>query len=369
MLPFGRMLEYGNKKEVLSIKKVQVGGTSLAILTSTGKLYMRGTNNSGQFGIGVPGDATIRDWTLCLEDVDNFWTDTAMSIVRKTDGTLWCSGSLRFQNSNGSNTLWTPIPSAWLLNTGGKTGLDIKDIRFTFYDSLVLFNDGTLYGSGFNVSTAIPGGGGSRLGKITSNGVNTFSTIACGQTFTMALGTDGYWYRAGSNSNGQFGTGNTSNLSVFTMYSGLGTLTDCTGGYNTSHVTNSSSIWGCGEQTGNSAMTGVTSGNQLALKNVVMFGAGNTEYGSFKFFPVSVGRTYTFQTFFNTSVGIFSANTSGFYQVTNMSIDDKDLICVGGKNNIAFVYDGVLYGAGDNKIMNGGTSGNYLAPVPIPLPN
>lgn len=51
MLPFGRMLEYGNIKPVGEVKKISAGIRHLMVLRSTGDLYSTGLNTLGQGGM------------------------------------------------------------------------------------------------------------------------------------------------------------------------------------------------------------------------------------------------------------------------------------------------------------------------------
>lgn len=356
MIPFARILEYGNKAPAAaSYIKVQTTENALVLLRDDGKLYARGINNYGQFGLGVPADSTIYGWTEIATEVENVWISTSTIIIRKVDGSLMYSGSMRFLYNNGTVTRWTQIPSSWF---NGIISTDISDIQFTFYDALVLLNNGSLYGSGFNTAGEITGGGASyNLRKCTSNGVQTFTKISCGQQFSVALGTDGYWYRSGSNNRGQLGTGNTGNLSTFTMYNNLGLITDITSGYESSMIVNPSNnaIFGCGSQVNNQLNLGATSGTQLVFKNAITL----TINGGFKLFVPQLDGAYAMRRYMVFGDGIYSTSSTGLVQVSSDVVLDPNFICSGGTANLVYMVNGLLYGAGKNNVMNGGSSGDY----------
>lgn len=92
MLPFVRMLEYGNTIPVLDVKKIEpYHNTGFIALDKNGKLYAKGSQQYGQFGTG--NTTPLTKPTLIATDVSNFWAGIMTVIIQKNDGTFWVSGA------------------------------------------------------------------------------------------------------------------------------------------------------------------------------------------------------------------------------------------------------------------------------------
>ena len=93
MLPFGRMLQYGNTREQKKIKQFDTSYGSMYLLYSNGELYGRGRNGAYQIGNGT--NTTVQDWFLMATDVAEFhiayYTDSPC-LIKKNDGSYWLSG-------------------------------------------------------------------------------------------------------------------------------------------------------------------------------------------------------------------------------------------------------------------------------------
>lgn len=194
MLPFVRMLEYGNVVKKVSIVDIQVSRSHCLVLDSEGNLWGRGTNinnvlnstglsNTGTFILVQTGVSKMfcgYAMTLYVKDAKLYrlGSTTSWDAGAKTDpfevpitfdaslikkiqcisntsiAVLMNDGSLYFKGAgtngrfgNGS----AGVLSAWTLST--KT--DIKDMYHTFVSSegssgytILLLNDGTVWGAG-----------------------------------------------------------------------------------------------------------------------------------------------------------------------------------------------------------------------------
>lgn len=215
MLPFSIMNQYGNKVVQKEIKKVDTGGSSIALLYSTGKLYMRGTNNRGNLGTGNADNLT--SWAVVQEDVVDVACGTSNTLIRKNDGTIWCAGWGYMMNlGNTSNNSFVNITSLFGVHAG-----NIKEIQLGLYSILFLTYDNTLYGMGYNY-----------YGELGSPSLMSYRgpTLIASNVLKMRISANqsGYinsssvFYRAGQNgSTYNLGTGTTTNITTFTPYTGV----------------------------------------------------------------------------------------------------------------------------------------------------
>ncbi|HBC8455130.1 Uncharacterised protein [Escherichia coli] len=84
MLPFARMMNYGNIVPVpLQIKKIIPTDTEVVVLYTDGQLYARGSNSYGKFGRG--NNNAVRSWTLIRENVKDCWMTQGTLLVQDND--------------------------------------------------------------------------------------------------------------------------------------------------------------------------------------------------------------------------------------------------------------------------------------------
>lgn len=104
MLPFGRILHYGNiAPEPVKIKKVLICGQSSFALDSTGKLYSTGANNNGQLGIG--NKITQTSWVLASTGVDDVYgSQNTNTIIARKGNAIYTSGLNTFYTGNDTGT-------------------------------------------------------------------------------------------------------------------------------------------------------------------------------------------------------------------------------------------------------------------------
>lgn len=256
MLPFGRMLEYGNvKPNTKTIKKMKLEFATSYILTTDGELYGRGANSLGQLGTG---DFVARtEWVLIRNEVRNFWTSINYDIIfiQSTDNRLWYCGN----NANLLGIPWTvdtnipvltEIPyfsgraikkvhctptsasgctiflaeDGFLYGTGNRIGFSsTTGATQSFYsidnsvDDFALLNLGTIYikgatmyGCGLNQSKIISPSSGSNVAlNSTIMRTNYDSQLTCVDYSLTYKAQNGRVYGIGQQSYGRFGIGNT----------------------------------------------------------------------------------------------------------------------------------------------------------------
>lgn len=148
MIPFARMLEYGNTARVIGVKEIQSSeyANTLFILDYDGNLYSTGQNFNGVLGNGNTADSygVIKQ---VLTDVKSFMYGYNSCICIKNDNTIWCSGQ---QSINVNNT---PDNNSFGNITSLFTGIDIskiKQIGISRAGGWFLMDDNTLYFKGRN---------------------------------------------------------------------------------------------------------------------------------------------------------------------------------------------------------------------------
>ena len=167
------------------------------------------------------------------------------SLILENDGTLWGCGHNGYGQlglgDKTNRTTFTQITT----NTN-----DIKEIYCGENHAFILENDGTLWGSGCNDNGQLGLGDTTNRTTFTQVTTNTddIKQVYCGGSNTFILKNDGTLWGCGYNGFGKLGLGDTSNRTTFTQ---ITTNTDniklvyC-GGEHTFILKNDGTLWGCG---------------------------------------------------------------------------------------------------------------------------
>ncbi|EHX8550755.1 hypothetical protein K3335_003758 [Salmonella enterica] len=266
MIPFARILTYGNIREIPYIKQMNLSfssNVSYSILLSTGDAYVGGYNAYGQLGLGHKSDRPRSLFKIPESDIKLCTNGIGSTIYISHDDKIFLSGDRAIQNNSGTAsgyTTFTDISNLFssinisdikkivpenntfvLLNNGelygiglnrygelgvGSTGYfpltlidtDVEDCSITSQNSVYIKKDGTVWGAGRNASYCIK--------TSTEGGINNenivrfhrmFSTVSepilqvrMSTNNTIAY-TKSTVYCIGTNSAGAFGDGNTTN--------------------------------------------------------------------------------------------------------------------------------------------------------------
>ena len=207
MIPFARMIQYGNVKPVYTdILKVQSSSNMTALLMSNGYVYVRGTNSAGSLGNGTSNTAVTGDWYLTITNANKMWIGFQNILVYTNDGKWMSTGNIQYLSgtSSGSN-VWRDVSSYFT----AINPVSVKQVQIGTDTMFMLLDTGQIYSSGANTygvqgrgnTTAVNG-----LTLTTSTyGSNTWSEIAYNQGTFYALRTDGQVWGSGRADVGQCG--------------------------------------------------------------------------------------------------------------------------------------------------------------------
>ena len=231
-----------------NIRSIYCGDNHTIILKNDGTLWGTGYNYYGVLGLGDTSTRyTFTQITTNVNDIKSVYCGSRQTFILKNDGTLWGTGY------NGNGELGLGDTTHRTIFTKITTNADnIKSISCGYYHTCMLKNDGTLWGCGENSYGQLG------LGKTTSTEtiftqittkVNDVKSVHCGGRFTLMLKNDGTLWTCGHNGYGQLGLGDTSDRATFTQVT---TNVDniksiyCGNYYCSFILKNDGTLWGCG---------------------------------------------------------------------------------------------------------------------------
>ena len=228
------------------VKSVYCNGNHTIILKNDGTLWGCGDNGYGQLGLGdTTNRTTFTQITTNADNIKSVYCGRLYTLILKNDGTLWGCGANDYgQLGLGDTTNRTTF-------TQITTNInDIKEVYCGWYHNIILKNNGTLWGSGYNSNGEL--GLGDNVNKTTFTqaiiNVNDIKSVYCNAGNTFILKNDGTLWGCGYNGYGSLGLGDTTNRTTFTQ---ITTNADdikqiyC-GFYHTFILKNDSTLWGCG---------------------------------------------------------------------------------------------------------------------------
>jgi len=256
--------------------KLLLGYSFTVILFDDGTIYGCGYNSNGQLGNGntISPQTTLGPMTLTNISAKpvNIACGGLHTIVLFSDGTIYgCGNNLFGQLGNGNATTQTTLGSMTL------TDISAKPINITcgWYYTIILFNDGTIYGCGTNNYGQLGNGNTtdqSTLVQMTLPVGKTPINIACGSYYTIILFNDGTVYGCGYNNYGQLGNGNTTTqltLVQMTLPVGKTPINIACGDSHTIILFSDNTIYGCGYDN-NGQLGNKTNTNQYILTSMTI---------------------------------------------------------------------------------------------------
>jgi alpha-tubulin suppressor-like RCC1 family protein len=190
-------------------------GLQVAAITTSGALWMWGSNLVGQLGINATGtryySSPVQVGALTNWKQVSCEHNCAHVLSVKTDGTLWAWGANQF-GQLGINTVGTQYYSS-PVQVGTLTNW--KQVSNGQWTSFAIKTDGTLWAWGFNASDGALGLGFSGNSSYYSSPVQVgaltnWKQVSGGLYYSSAIKTDGTLWAWGENTYGQLGNGNRS---------------------------------------------------------------------------------------------------------------------------------------------------------------
>ena len=216
------------------------------ILKNDGTLWGCGRNDLGQLGLGDTNHrTTFTQVTTNTDNIKEIYCGENYTFILKNDGTLWSTGYNGFGELGLGDTT-----NRYTFTQVTANANDIKEVYCGDYYTIILKNDGTLWGCGQNNYGAL--GLGDTINRKTFTQITTntddIKSVYCGRYYTIILKNDGTLWGTGYNGDGRLGLGDTNNRTIFTQ---ITTNTDdiksvyC-GYYHTLILKNDGTLWGCG---------------------------------------------------------------------------------------------------------------------------
>ena len=182
------------------------------ILKNDSTLWGCGNNSSGQLGLGYT--ANRLSFTIIginTNDIKSVYCGYGHTFILKNNGTLWGCGGNSYGELGLGDTNNRKIFAQITTNVN-----DIKSVYCGNNHTIILKNDGTLWGSGYNRLGHLG------LGDTTNRNIFTkittdIKSAYCGSEYTVALKNDGTLWACGDNHYGQLGLGDTTNRKTLTQ--------------------------------------------------------------------------------------------------------------------------------------------------------
>ena len=217
MLPFTRMVKYGNVKPAPSgVLKIATSASHVGILFDTGNLYLRGSG--AHYRLGNNSTEYVQNgWGQCPYKVSNVWCFFSATIILTTDGEFYLAGQMNYV---GISTVpvpgWTNITPILSTIPSLSTVIDIAASETTASNGaiLILLSNGDLYGIGRNAGGQLGVTGTVSTPLKIDTGVTLIAAASGAASFHYAK--NNQYYRCGNNANKNLGT-TASSLAKFTV--------------------------------------------------------------------------------------------------------------------------------------------------------
>lgn len=244
-------------------------------LKADGTLWAWGYGQNGKLGNG----ASNNQQTDIQVDTSHNWLEAGgtsiSSLALKADGTVWTWGW------NFSGNLGSGSANNTIRNIPGKMGIDSTWINIDAGISFLMAqkSDGTLWGWGKNTQGQLGTGGTSDYAyPYPVNGSNSFKRFVCGGDNGFGLTADGRLFGWGFNNSGELGKGSTGNSNFPTQVNSSNTWIDISAGQGHSlALRENGELWGWGTN-GLGQLSLSTNGNNLSP---VLIDSTESWYGIF----------------------------------------------------------------------------------------
>ena len=274
------------------------------------------------------------------------------SLILKNDGTLWGCGKNDYGQLGLGDTTHRYTFTQITTNVN-----DIKSVYCGKNHTFMLKNDGTLWSCGRNED--------GQLGLGDSNHRNTFAQVTinaddikeiyCGDYHTFILKNDGTLWGAGYNGYGQLGLGDSNNRTTFTQ---ITTNTDdikeiCCGSCYTFILENDGTLWSTG-QNGYGQLGLGGGGNRSTFTQVtanVIDGVKSVCCGDYQTYILkNDGTLWSCGRNDYGGLGLGDAKNRNIFTQITTNVDNIKEICCGSCYTFILKNDGTFWGTGQNNL-------------------
>ncbi len=312
------------------------------ILKNDGTLWGCGRNDYSLLGLGNTSRKTIfTQITTNADNIKSVYCGENHTIILKNDGTLWGCGN----NVNGQLGLGDTSNRATF--TQITTNIDdIKSVYCGYNCTFILKNDGTLWSCGTN-SYGELGLGDTTSRNTFTKAINNVKSVDCGYGHTLILKNDNTLWGCGRNNYYQLGLGDANNRTTFTQITNNVKSAYC-GGSHTIILKNDNTLWGCG----------YNGDNRLGLEDTITKKTLTqviTNTDNIK--SVYCGRCHTFilkndGTLWGCGdnqygeLGLGDTTNRSIFTIIGINTNDIELIYCGNYYTLILKNDGTLWGCG-----------------------
>ena len=250
------------------VKQVACGDAHTFILKNDGSVWSCGYNYNGQLGLGTSGSSNNKTTftqvtTNINNDVKQIACGNSYVFILKNDGSVWsCGFNNRGQlglNNTNNKTTFTQVTT--------NINNDVKQIDCGTSHTAILKNDGSVWSCGYNQYGTL--GLNNTTDKytftqVTTNINNDVKQISCIANEIIILKNDGSVWGCGYNNYGQLGLGDTTKRTTFTQITTNGkkiSSNNCS----MLILKNDGSLWGCGLNDGGQLGCDSDTGSMTAM--------------------------------------------------------------------------------------------------------
>lgn len=226
--------------------KISITNNRTVITTSNGDMWVAGANSYGQLGNGTTTNVTAfakikgtSNYTGIPEDIATIEFYGDRTIATTVSGEVWVTGyNGSGQAGNGTTTNLTSFTK--MIGQSAYTSFtdvnDIADVEFNSSYTKITTTSGDVWIAGQNVNGRWGNGGTNNItsfekivGSSSYTGITDAVDVVINGDYTMIKTSNGDVWYAGSNSNGKWGNGTTSNITTFTRLFGSSSITGLAG--------------------------------------------------------------------------------------------------------------------------------------------
>ncbi|HFL2571562.1 TPA: RCC1 domain-containing protein [Clostridioides difficile] len=344
------------KVDISDVKQIDAGGYSTYILKNNSELWVTGNNANGQLGLGNL-TSPINTFTLARSYVQYICKSSPGSSHKLI---LDCTGVILATGNNNKNQIYNSGSNINSFTTILPDNMRIRHAVSGAEYTIMITDGNKVYIRGSNMIGQLGMGDGTASFNSTSeaswswminNNVTNFinnSKVVCSEVNrTFILKNDGDVYSTGVNTNGELGTGNTTDLKTFTKVN-INNVKDISIGTDATIILKTDgTVWGTGI-TANGALGNISGSRNTFTKledighNIVQVSAGSR----YTLLLTDTGNVYGSGGNASGELGMTSPNS--FRTFTKLPINDVKYIKANKSSSFVIKNDNTLWATGYN---------------------